>query len=82
LDGTTFDVADSTDNAEAFGRPSNAGGGGAYPQVRLVVFAECGTRAVIDAALGPYRTSEQTLTRELLTSMGPGMLVLADRTFP
>lgn len=35
LDGTTFDVADSTDNAEAFGRPSNTDGGGAYPQVRL-----------------------------------------------
>jgi Transposase DDE domain len=47
-----------------------------------VAFAECGTRAVIDAAFGPYRTGEQTLTRELLSSMGPGILVLADRNFP
>jgi len=53
LDGTTLEVADPTDNDETFGRPSNAEGGGAYPQVRLVALAECGTRAVIDAVILP-----------------------------
>ena len=58
-DGTTLDVPDSAANTDTFGRPSNTAGGGAYPQVRLVALAECGTRAVIDAAFGSYRTAEQ-----------------------
>ena len=81
VDGTTLDVPDSADNTETFGRPSNTAGSGAYPQVRLVALAECGTRAVIDAAFGSYRTGEQTLTRDLLVSLKPGMLLLADRNF-
>jgi len=53
VDGTTLEVPDSAGNIETFGRPANAaGGGGAYPQVRLVAVAECGTRAVFDAAFG------------------------------
>jgi len=81
VDGTTLDVPDSAGNTETFGRPSNTAGGGAYPQVRLVAVAECGTRAVLDAAFGPYRTAEQTLTRDLLVSLKPAMLLLADRNF-
>lgn len=81
VDGTTLDVPDSAANTETFGRPSNTAGGGAYPQVRLVAVAECGTRAVLDAAFGPYRTAEQSLTRDLLVSLKPGMLLLADRNF-
>jgi hypothetical protein len=81
VDGTTLDVPDSAGNIETFGRPSNTAGGGAYPQVRLVAVAECGTRAVLDAAFGPYRTAEQTLTRDLLVSLKPAMLLLADRNF-
>lgn len=81
VDGTTLDVPDSAANTETFGRPSNTAGGGAYPQVRLVAVAECGTRAVIDAAFGPYRTAEQSLTRDLLVSLKPAMLLLADRNF-
>lgn len=82
LDGTTLDVADTVDNDQRFGRPSNSDGGGSYPQVRLVALAECGTRALIGAVFGPYRSGEQTLSRALLRHMGPGMLVLADRLFP
>jgi hypothetical protein len=55
---------------------------GAYPQVSLVALAECGTRALIDAALGSYTTGEQDLARTLAPSMTADMLVLADRNFP
>ena len=48
-----------------------------------MALAECGTRAVIDAALdGAARASEQVLARRLLASLRPGMLLLADRNFP
>ena len=68
LDGTTLDVADTQANAEAFGRPgsSRREGGGAFPQLRLVGLAECGTHAITSAALGPYETSENELADELL----------------
>jgi transposase IS4-like protein/DDE family transposase len=83
LDGTCLDVADTPQNAQAFGRPgsSRRAGGGAFPQLRLVALSECGTHAITDAALGGYQTPENTLADELLASLGPGELCLADRGF-
>jgi Insertion element 4 transposase N-terminal/Transposase DDE domain len=59
-------------------------GQGTYPQLRLVALVACGTRALLDAAMGPSRgkgSGERALARSLLGSMRPGMLVLADRNF-
>jgi hypothetical protein len=81
IDGTTLDVADTEANDERFGRPGASRGSSAFPQARLVGFAECGTHAITAAAIGPYGESEQTLTRQLLSHLGPGMLCLADRGF-
>jgi hypothetical protein len=83
LDGTTLDVADTPENDEAFGRPGSGRGEGrgAFPQLRLVALAECGTHALFAAALGSYGTGEPTLARELVSSAAKGMLVLADRGF-
>ncbi|HEY2594319.1 MAG TPA: IS4 family transposase [Chloroflexota bacterium] len=83
LDGTCLDVADTAANDEAFGRPgsSRREGGGAFPQLRLVGLSECGTHAITGAALGPYTSSEQELTDQLLGSLDAGMLCLADRGF-
>jgi hypothetical protein len=81
MDGSTTDVPDTKDNAEHFGRPSNATRDGAFPQVRWVVAAESGTGALVGATLGPYTVGEQSLARDLLAAFGPDMLVLADRNF-
>ena len=81
IDGTTLDVADTEANDERFGRPGASRGSSAFPQARLVGFAECGTHAITGAAIGAYSDSEQTLTRRLLSQLGPGMLCLADRGF-
>jgi Insertion element 4 transposase N-terminal/Transposase DDE domain len=61
-----------------------AGDAAGCPQLRLVTLVACGTRALLDAAAGPLRgkgTGEQGLARQLLGSMGAGMLLLADRGF-
>jgi hypothetical protein len=83
VDGTCLDVADTLANDQELGRPgsSRREGGGAFPQLRMVVLAESGTHAIFDAALGPYVSAERTLAGELWRSLGAGMLCLADRGF-
>ena len=82
IDGTCLDVADTPENTAWFGRPGvNKGEQAAFPQARLVAVAECGTHAIFDAVIGAYTTAENTLARDLIDRLGPGMLVLADRGF-
>jgi hypothetical protein len=83
IDGATLDVPDTVENDEYFGRPGSprGEGKGAFPQVRLVGLAECGTHAVFAAALGPYSSTERALAAQLLGSLRSGMLMLADRGF-
>jgi hypothetical protein len=83
LDGTCVDVADTPANAEAFGRPGTGRGSGvgAFPQVRLVGLAECGTHAIVDVAAGPYSAAERDLAGQVLGGLASRMLVLADRGF-
>jgi len=61
VDGTCLDVADTPANEAAFGRPGSKrpDGVGAFPQLRLVGLAECGTHAIVDVVLGRYSDAEQ-----------------------
>jgi transposase IS4-like protein/DDE family transposase len=81
IDGTCLDVADTPANAAAVGRPGTGRGQGvgAFPQVRLVGLAECGTHAITRVAVGPCTVGETTLAPQVLAGLGPGMLALADR---
>jgi hypothetical protein len=79
LDGTTLDVPDTPANEAAFGRPTGGRGHGAFPQVRLVGLVECGTHAVVDAAIGGLHLGERSLAPSLARSLGPGMLLLVDQ---
>ena len=63
------------------GYPGNDAGPGPFPQVRVVGLGECGTRAVLGAALSPLAIGEQPLARQLLGRLAPGDLLLADRNF-
>ena len=82
IDGTCFDVADTAANDEWFGRPGvSRGERSAFPQARLVVVAECGTHAVLDAEVGPCTAAENALAAGLIDRLEPGTLLLADRGF-
>jgi hypothetical protein len=97
VDGTGISTCDSPENAAAFGRPGAGGqkgkdaaagraaaGSTVSPQLRAVLLIACGTRGVLDAAIGPARgkgTGERELARQLLGSLRQGMLLLADRGF-
>jgi hypothetical protein len=81
MDGSTLDTPDTADNVATFGKPGSGRGESAFPQLRLVALAECGTHAMFAAAMGPYTSGEATLARKLVGALGPGMLVFADRGF-
>lgn len=83
IDGTCLDVADTAANEAEFGRPGSKrpDGVGAFPQIRVVGLAECGTHAMVGAVIGNYSDAETHLAGRLVASFGPGMLVLADRGF-
>lgn len=82
LDGTTLAVPDSPDNRAAFAKPSNQHDAGSYPLARVVVLAENGTKAVIDAAIDGYQVDERSVAARVIPAMRADMLVLGDRGFP
>src|SRR5690349_10302217 len=81
LDGSCLDVADTAENAAAFGRPGAGRGEGAFPQVRFVALVENGTHVLFGARLGSFAAGGTTLAHGAVPALGPGMLCLADRQF-
>jgi Insertion element 4 transposase N-terminal/Transposase DDE domain len=81
LDGSCLEVADTTGNATAFGRPGGGRGEGAFPQVRFVALVENGTHVLFGTRLGGFADGETTLAHGAVPALGPGMLCLADRQF-
>lgn len=81
LDGSTLRTLDTDENEARYGRPSAKRGTTAYPQLRLVGLLENGTRILFAVATGAYRVAENTLARQVIPHLRPGMLCLADRGF-
>jgi hypothetical protein len=81
IDGFMLDVADTPENVEEFGRSSNGAQRSAFPQARVVALGECGSHAMVGAALGGCRSGEQSLAQRLLGWLESNMVVIADRNF-
>lgn len=81
VDGSNFEIPDEVANVEAFGYPGSRTGHAGYPQAQCVILVECASHAILDAHIGPYRSSEWELCQQMLPSLKPGMLCLADRGF-
>lgn len=81
LAGTLEDVPDPPANARAFGRQSGKRGSAAFPQVRGVYLAACGSHAIAAAGFWPCHTSARVGGQRLLRSVGPGTLLLWDHNF-
>jgi Transposase DDE domain/Insertion element 4 transposase N-terminal len=77
IDGTTIELFDNDELADAFGVPA----GGTKPKLRLVAHARTGSRRWIAAAVGGYHDGENTLADELEESFTAGIINLADRGF-
>lgn len=81
IDGSTLDMPDEVANAEHFGYPSASRGSSAFPQLRFVAMAECGTHTLCHANPGAYATGEVTLAGPVIDQADASMLVTADRNF-
>lgn len=81
LDGTILTLPDTEHILAKYSKQAGYHGGTGYPQARVVALIACGTRSIVDAVFGPTSDGETTQTPVLLPTMGPGMIVLADRNF-
>jgi hypothetical protein len=87
IDGFERDAPDTAANAAAFGYAGKNPGDPArpaFPKVRVVSISECGSHAVVDAAIGGVAgkgTGEQSLARGLYQRLEEDWLLIADRNF-
>lgn len=60
LDGVILDAPDTPENVARFEKKEHKNGLSAYPQVRLVGLAECGTHAIVAAELDRCASTNAT----------------------
>lgn len=79
VDGFGVEAPDSGENAEYFGYAGKKEKC-SFPFAWMAALAECGTHAVVAAAIGKKGEGEETLTGHVLSggAVEPGMLVMAD----
>ena len=77
IDGTTIELFNCDELAEAFGVPS----GGTKPKLRMAAHVCTASRRWIAAAIGGYHDGENTLADELEASFTAGIVNTADRGF-
>ncbi len=84
LDGTTMRVADTPENRAEFGGQwsGEEKGDSGYPMVRLVALMALRTHVLAGAAVEGYsKSSEQSMTPELLAQVPDNSLTVLDRNF-
>jgi hypothetical protein len=81
INGMVEDEADTPANVTAFGRHHGDRGDSAFHQMQGVYLVECGTHAVTDTGFWPCHVSERHGGFRLLRAVGPGMLLMWDRSF-
>ena len=78
VDGTNCSMPDTPDLQAVFGQPGNQKPGCGFPVANVVALFCWASGAVLEAAIGPLRTSELRLWRTLWPALSPGEIVLGD----
>lgn len=84
VDGTGLSMPDTPENQAVYPQPSTQAQGVGFPLARLVMVICLATGAALDAAIGPYQgkgSGELSLVREVLGSLHPGDVTLADAMY-
>jgi len=81
VDGSSCSMPDTPALQEHFGQPSGQKEGCGFPVAKFVAMFCWATGAILDVAVGPYRSSELYLWRQLWCHLKPGDIVLGDRLY-
>jgi hypothetical protein len=86
IDGFEWDAPATSENTAAFGFTGAHGEEqkAAFPKVRVVTISECGSHAMVAAAVGGVAgkgAGEQVLARQLYPQLHDDWLLIADRNF-
>ena len=72
IDGFELDVPDTPANAAEFGYAGSGDNRSAFPKVRVVALAECGTHAFLAAEIDAYCVGEKTLAQTAVPAAAGG----------
>lgn len=81
VDGTSCSMPDTPELQETFGQPDGQKKGCGFPVAKMVAMFCWATGAVLDVAVGPYRSSELKLWHQLWDQLHSGDIVLGDRFY-
>jgi len=81
VDGASCSMADTPELQESFGQPPGQKQGCGFPVAKLVAMFCWASGAVLDVAVGPYRSNELALWRQLWDQLQAGDVVLGDRFY-
>jgi hypothetical protein len=81
VDGFTVDAADTPENQEEYPQNPSQEDGLGFPILRCVSLVSMATGMLVDLAIAPYcgkETGETALLRQMIDSLGPGDVLVAD----
>ncbi len=81
VDGASCSMPDTPELQKAFGQPTGQKKGCGFPVAKLVAMFCWASGAVLDVAIGPYRSNELSLWRQLWDQLRAGDVALGDRFF-
>lgn len=81
IDGFDADLPDTPANVAEFGYAGSGENRSAFPKVRVVALAECGTHAFVAAEVDAWTVGEKTLAGRLYPRLRADELLTADRNF-
>lgn len=81
VDGSSCSMPDTPELQQTFGQPDRQKPGCGFPVAKIVAMFAWASGAVLDVAIGPYRSSELSLWRQLWHQLQAGDVVLGDRFY-
>ena len=81
VDGSSCSMPDTPELQKAFGQPTGQKKGCGFPVAKLVAMFCWASGAVLDVAIGPYRSNELALWRQLWDQLQVGDVALGDRFY-
>jgi len=81
VDGSSCSMPDTPELQKAFGQPDGQKQGCGFPVAKIVAMFCWASGAIADVAIGPYRSNELSLWRQLWGQLKAGDVALGDRFY-